>query len=613
MSDRFRQTCHWGAELVDGGAHFRLWAPAHDEISLIVSDTGKALPMARDDAGWFELVTDKLPVGFGYQFRLPDGLKVPDPAARAQKGDVHGPSLLVDPLAYQWRKPDWKGRPWEEAVIYELHTGTFSAGGNFAGIARQLDRLASLGVTAIELLPVAQFSGSRGWGYDGVLLYAPHIAYGGPDGLKALVDAAHERGLMVLLDVVYNHFGPDGNYLAAYAPQFFDAKRHTPWGPAIDFSRPAVRSFFIDNALYWLNEYRFDGLRFDAIDHIEDESEEPILAELARTVRETIPDRHIHLTSEDDKNSTALLEFGPGNQPRSFTAEWNDDWHHAMHHVLTGEDDGFYQDYVEAPGERLTRILAQGFDYQGETSAHRGGKPRGEPSSHLPPTAFIDFLQNHDQTGNRPFGERIGALASDPAVEAALALLLLSPHIPLLFMGEEYGEETPFQFFTDFREALAASVREGRRREFSQVRAFADPALRDRIPDPNALETYRDSRLKPEVLPDWVREARQAFVTQLLHIRRKKIVPLLSRIGADAGEVVAQRDRAFAVRWRVSDGGALLLAANLADDASTLGDVNAGALVFERPPAAGAALAEGFLPGWAVVCGIEQPGSGDLD
>ena len=370
-----------------------------------------------------------------------------------------------------------------------------------------LDRLADVGVTAIELLPVAQFAGNRGWGYDGVLLFAPHIAYGGPEGLKRLVDAAHARGLMILLDVVYNHFGPEGNYLHLYAPDFFNPKRHTPWGSAIAFERQPVREFFIHNVLYWLNEFHFDGLRFDAIDQIDDPSGEEILAEMAREVRARFPDRHVHLTIEDDDNSTRLLQFDADNRPRLFDAEWNDDWHHAMHALLTHEDTGYYQDYADAPARRVADTMAQGFGYQGEPSPFRGGRKRGQPSAHLPPTAFIDFVQNHDQVGNRAQGDRITTLAEPEAVEAALALLLLSPHIPLLFMGEEYGEERPFQFFTDFKGDLAEAVRKGRNEEFRNNKAFAEAFKQALVPDPNALSTFTTSMLKPETIaPDRIRE-----------------------------------------------------------------------------------------------------------
>ena len=418
---RFAHRLPWGAEVLDGGARFKLWAPAQDKVSLL-SDSGATVSMTKESGGWFEVTTDAIPLDSGYHFVLADGMRVPDPAARAQMGDVHGPSRLVDPKSYEWRNAGWKGRPWEEAVIYELHTGTFSADGTFDGVVKDLDRLVDVGITAVELLPVAQFAGNRGWGYDGVLHYAPHVAYGGPEGLKRLVDACHARGLMILLDVVYNHFGPDGNYLHLYAPDFFNAARHTPWGSAIDYERAPVREFFLHNVLYWLEEYRFDGLRLDAIDQIKDPSQEEILAEMAREVRARFPDRHVHLTIEDDENTTRLFKFDAENRPRLFDAEWNDDWHHAMQSLLAHDDAGYYQDYADNPVKRIAETMATGFGYQGGPSPFRGGKPRGEPSAHLPPTAFIDFLQNHDQVGNRAQGDRITTLAAPQAIAAALAL-----------------------------------------------------------------------------------------------------------------------------------------------------------------------------------------------
>jgi maltooligosyltrehalose trehalohydrolase len=597
MAPRRAHSSPWGAEIVDGGARFHLWAPAQAKVSLL-TESGATIPMHKADKGWFEVTTDAVSPGGGYHFVLADGMHVPDPAARAQMGDVHGMSRLVDPRSYEWQTPDWTGRPWEEAVIYELHTGTFSAEGTFDGVAQHLDRLADVGVTAIELLPVAQFAGNRGWGYDGVLLFAPHIAYGGPEGLKRLVDAAHVRGLMILLDVVYNHFGPEGNYLHLYAPDFFNPKRHTPWGSAIAFERQPVREFFIHNVLYWLNEFHFDGLRFDAIDQIDDPSGEEILAEMAREVRARFPGRHVHLTIEDDENSTRLLQFDADNRPRLFNAEWNDDWHHAMHALLTHEDTGYYQDYADAPARRVADTMAQGFGYQGEPSPFRAGRKRGQPSTDLPPTAFIDFVQNHDQVGNRALGDRITTLAEPEAVEAAIALLLLSPHIPLLFMGEEYGEERPFQFFTDFKGDLAEAVRKGRNEEFRNNKAFAEAFKQALVPDPNALSTFTTSMLKPQTSP------RTAFVKRLIATRFAHVVPKLAEIGGHAGKVETLHGNAFVVSWQITDGGKLILAANLADTAADLAPL--GTPFFAHPLDAGVRLAQGTLPPWAVVASFSM-------
>jgi maltooligosyltrehalose trehalohydrolase len=604
MDGRFAHRMPWGAEIVERGARFRLWAPAQSEVELVVADTDHTLPMRDADGGWFEVTTDAVKIGRGYGFALTDGSFVPDPASRAQIGDVHGFSRLTDPLAYEWKAPGWKGRPWKEAVLYELHTGTFSQDGGFDGIARDLDRLAGLGVSALELLPVAQFAGDRGWGYDGVLLYAPHTAYGGPEELKQLIDAAHERELMMLLDVVYNHFGPDGNYLQLYAPGFFHPQRKTPWGAAIAFDQRAVRDFFVHNVLYWLEEFRFDGLRFDAIDKIEDQTDEPILAEMAREVRTYFADRHIHLTIEDDNNSTRLLEFDGHNRPCLFNASWNDDWHHAVHALLTGERDGYYQDYADAPTKRIAESLVQGFGYQGEPSPFRGGRRRGEPSAHLPPIAFIDCLQNHDQVGNRAVGERITSLAPAEALEAALAVLLLSPHIPLLFMGEEYGERKPFQFFTDFKSDLAEAVRKGRSEEFRNNQAFAEAFAQNIVPDPNSPETFAASRLSRVRSRGGDAAARAKLIRSLIQARFAHIVPKLPNIGGHAGKVEAIDGGAFTVRWRFADVGVLKLSANLADKEARLPESDAETLIFAHPEGAAAALAQGQLPPWSVVASM---------
>ncbi len=404
----FRHTLPFGTEAErNGDTRFRLWAPSVPAVALEIEGRD-AVPMQSAADGWKEAVTS-CPVGARYGFRLPDGLRVPDPASRQQANDVHDQSVVVDPEAYEWRHGSWIGRPWHEAVVYELHPGAM---GGFEGIRSRLPALRELGVTAIELMPVADFPGRHNWGYDGVLPYAPDAAYGTPAQLKALIDAAHGIGLMVILDVVYNHFGPDGNYLHAYAESFFRNDLSTPWGAAIDFRRPEVRNYFIQNALYWLMEYRFDGLRFDAVHAI---SEPDFLDEMARTIRRSVePGRHVHLILEHEGNKASHL------RPGLFDAQWTDDWHHCLHVMLTGEHEGYYEDFQDA-ARLLARCMAEGFAYQGEVSPH-SGHPRGEPSAELPTTAFVICLQNHDQIGNRAFGERLAQLADPQALRAATAL-----------------------------------------------------------------------------------------------------------------------------------------------------------------------------------------------
>ena len=544
----------WGAvRRADGGVRFRLWAPDCEALTLRLD--GSDQPMEPAGGGWFETVAEAAE-GAPYAFVLPDGTTVPDPASRRQDGDVHGPSCVTG-SDYAWQT-GWDGRAWEEAVICELHIGTFTADGTFRAAIGRLDALADTGFTAIEIMPVAQFAGSRGWGYDGVLPYAPHPAYGTPDDLRAFVDAAQQRGLMVLLDVVYNHFGPEGNYLHAYAEPFFDASRHTPWGAGIDYTRTPVRRFFIENALYWLREFRLDGLRLDAIDQIRDPSEPELLVELAQEVRARITDRPVHLTTEDNRNVTHLHERRNG-AVALHTAEWNDDMHNAAHVLATGEADAYYRPFADDPSRHLARALAEGFAFQ--------GPERGEPSAHLPPAAFVDFLQNHDQTGNRALGERLVTL-TDPAMHDALtAILLLSPHVPLMFMGEDWGETRPFLFFAGFDGDLGRAVTEGRRREFADFPAFAGHT--GDIPDPIDPATFAASRL------DWARRdtpggmAAREKVRHLLRLRRDRIVPHLARAGGHAGTVRVAGDGRIAVDWRLGDA-RLALRANLGDSAADL-------------------------------------------
>jgi malto-oligosyltrehalose trehalohydrolase len=572
----------FGANLVERNrTRFRLWAPAQSAVAVAIEGRTPE-PMARGADGWFEVEAD-CGADTHYRYVLHDGTAVPDPASRGQSGDIHGFSVVVDPSSYRWRNRAWQGRPWTDTIVYELHAGLL---GGYAGVARELPRLAALGVTAIELMPIAEFPGARNWGYDGVLSFAPECSYGTPDDLKALVDAAHGHELSIFLDVVYNHFGPDGNYLSLYAPQFFREDVTTPWGPAIDFRRQEVRRFFTANAIYWLDEYRFDGLRFDAVQAI---TERDWLEEMAAAVRKTIaPGRQVHLVLENDNNDAALLA-GP------FDAQWNDDGHHVLHVLLTGEHDGYYGDYVPDPAQRLARCLKDGFVYQGEASPHRGGKPRGTPSGNLPPTAFVLFLQNHDQIGNRAFGERLTVLADPRALEAAIALQLLCPQIPLLFMGEEFASTSPVLFFTDHNPDLAKAVREGRQREFAGFSQFSDPAQLAKLADPNDISTFECS--KPE--PDAERgRRREELYKQLIAIRRAEIVPRLK--GACAVNARAVGEHAVVAHWRMGDNALLTVGTNLGAEAVVM-PVHQGRVLFASSPAAAASCDAGRLEPYATV------------
>ena len=603
-----RHDTPFGAECrSDGSVRFRLWAPAARGVELCLGSAKgpMRIPLDRRDNGWFELVTNAAGPGTKYKFRIDNEREVPDPASRFQPQDVNGPSEVIDPDAFDWQDLAWRGRPWEEAVIYELHVGAFTPRGTFAAIAEHLDYLSDLGITALELMPVGDFPGQRNWGYDGVFPFAPDSTYGGPEDLKELIQSAHSRDIMVLLDVVYNHFGPEGNYLGFYAPQFFTDRHRTPWGKGINFDGPesrVVRDFFIDNALYWLNEYHFDGLRLDAVHAITDDSELHILAELADAVRKSLgQDRHIHLVLENDNNQSRYLRRSEGCQPQAYTAQWNDDIHHALHVLITGERDGYYCDYSKQPIDQLGRCLINGFAFQGETSLHRDSQPRGESTDGLPLTAFISFMQNHDQIGNRAFGERITNIADPAAVRAAAAILLLAPSPPMIFMGEEFGAETPFLFFCDFKGDLAAAVTAGRRDEFARFSRFTDPADRERIPDPNAVTTFEASRLNWNVITQPRHREWLGLYRQLLKLRRDRILPLLSTACRVQADYEVRGNRGLTARWKFSDNSQLTLVANLRSESLSLLDVPDKPILYANNQVSIDALQQGILPAWSVV------------
>jgi maltooligosyltrehalose trehalohydrolase len=581
----------FGTEISPKGVMFRLWAPGARTVELVLENkTGdRFFPMAGDRQGWYRLLSPRAGPGSHYRFRIDSDLLVPDPVSRCQAEDIHGPSVVIAPEAFPWQDHSWQGRPWEEAIIYELHTGTFSPDGTFAGVIDRLDYLAELGVTAVELMPVADFPGQRNWGYDGALLFAPDRAYGAPEDLKSLIQAAHARNMMVFLDVVYNHFGPEGNYLYVYAKNdFFDQSRHTPWGAAIRFDGPTrslVRRFFIDNALYWLEEYHIDGLRFDAVHAIDDGSSPHILEEIASAVRNG-PGRHrqIHLILENDRNQARYLQRSANGTCPLYNGQWNDDIHHACHVLLTGEQHGYYGDYTQLTLSLLGRCLTEGFAYQGQPSSYHNDRPRGEPSAHLPPTAFVSFLQNHDQIGNRAFGERLVLLAPQPLVQVVVALLLLAPSPPLLFMGEEFAAQTPFLYFCDFGPDLADSVREGRRREFSRFPEFSDPTARERIPDPGSEDTFRRSRL------NW-QQADRANGREMLHLyrsllalRKEIIIPRLAGLQGNTAGYALIGDAGLHVRWELGEGSHLEVLVNFSEAPLSGVPMDGDALLYALPP-----------------------------
>jgi malto-oligosyltrehalose trehalohydrolase len=583
----------FGPVVAEDGVTFRIWAPRQRSVSLRLDGRPDALMEAQAD-GWFTLLQLDAGPGTRYSFVTADGTVVPDPGSRYQPDDVHGPSEVVDE-GFAWKQSGWRGRPWAEMVIYELHVGTFTPQGTFLTAIERLDHLGDLGVTAIQLMPVNQFRGDRGWGYDGVLPYGPDNSYGRPEDLKTLIDAAHARNICVFLDVVYNHFGPDGNYMPSYAPLF--TERHsTPWGDGINYDddgSPEVRKFIVENVVYWIEQFRIDGLRFDAVHAIKDDSEEHLLQVIARRARQAAGDRHLHLIVENEDNHSDLLERDADGKPQLFTAQWNDDIHHVLHAAATGEDFGYYADYAHDAG-KLVRGLGEGFVYQGEEMPYRGS-PRGQPSSHLPPVAFVSFIQNHDQVGNRAFGDRLPDVASALANRAVAGIYLLAPQIPMMFMGEEWGARTPFPYFCDFDDDLNDLVRKGRRKELSRLPGFDEDSAAS-TPDPTDIETFRSAKL------DWDELGRDehcrmlALYRELIAVRRRDIIPFL----ADCKTVSSSSTGGVAtVVWALGADRRLQLVANLSEQPRSFGEENKGRTIWSTGHATGSVIAP-----WTVVWSI---------
>jgi maltooligosyltrehalose trehalohydrolase len=596
----------FGAQVMPAGVRFRLWAPAARSVELLLYGLAVpvAEPMRASAGGWFERIEPAARAGTRYRFRIDGELEVADPASRCNPKDADGPSLVVDPATFDWGPQQWRGRPWHEAVIYEIHVGSFTTAGTFRAAIERLDHLVSLGVTLLELMPLADFPGERGWGYDGVLPFAPDSAYGSPDDLKALIRAAHERQLGVLLDVVYNHFGPEANFLPRYAPQFLTAQHRTPWGDAMNFDAagsPEVRDFFVHNALYWLEEFAFDGLRVDAVHAIHDESEVHILTAIARAVRDGPgATRYVHLIAENAANEAQRLGY-PQVRER-FDAQWNDDVHHCLHVLLTGETEGYYTDFGQQPANQLARALAEGFVFQGEYSRHDQGA-RGSVSTHLPPTAFVNFLQNHDQIGNRPLGDRLASLvASQAALRAAVAIVLLGPAIPMLFMGEEWGAREAFAYFCDFKPELAAKVRAGRAQEFSGF-AQLKGGEGTSVPDAAAASTFESARLYWGQLEDPGSAETLAFYKRLLALRRAEIAPRIPLIRA-SHYVGGGAGSASRVSWTLEDGSELLLIFNLSARRVPAPGRNEGRVLYAT---SGAGTPPSALEAWSVLWLHQDP------
>lgn len=491
----------FGGSWRQGKAHFRVWAPDAGLVQLKLYDDPlkpDLLPMKKEAAGFFSLELDHARLGGLYRYQMDDNDPWPDPASRFQPQGVHGPSQLIDPSAFAWTDDNWTGVSRENLVLYELHVGTFTPEGTFAAAAKKLPFLRDLGITALELMPVADFPGSRNWGYDGVALFAPARCYGTPDDLRKFVDTAHQLGLAVHLDVVYNHLGPDGAYLPAFSSLVFSKRHQSPWGAGLNFDGPGsdvLRRFFIENAIRWVHEYHFDGLRLDATHAIVDDCQTYFLEDLGRAVHESMQGakRRVLIIAEDDRNlariATPLDQGGWG-----LDGIWADDLHHEMHVCLTGQRDGYFADFTGTAAD-IAATVCKGWFYSGQFAEYFG-KNRGTDPCVLPPSVFIVCLQNHDQIGNRAMGERLNHLVDLASYRAASVLLLLVSETPLLFMGQEWASSSPFQYFTDHNPELGHKVTEGRRREFARFASFSDPAARERIPDPQAESTFARSILK---------------------------------------------------------------------------------------------------------------------
>jgi maltooligosyltrehalose trehalohydrolase len=585
-----------GACIADGHVDFRVWAPRAETLDVLLEHENPQLPhrlrMRRDSDGYFSATLPGAADGLLYRYRIDGSSAYPDPASRFQPQGVHGPSQVVNLRRFAWSDENWRGITADNLVIYELHVGTFSPEGTFEGVRRRLGRLRELGVSAIELMPVGDFPGSRNWGYDGVALFAPARCYGKPEDLQRLVDSAHELGLAVILDVVYNHFGPDGNYTGLYSSSYMVKSRWNEWGDCVNLDGPGsgpVREFFIQNALHWLREFHVDGLRLDATHALVDESQRHFLAELTERVRQCIRDREIVLIAEDERNLARLAQraeqggFG-------LDAIWADDFHHEIRRLLAGDDEGYFRDY-DGSVAQLAEILNRGWLYCGEHSVHQGG-PRGSKPEGLAPEQFIFCLQNHDQVGNRALGERLHHQIDPAAYRAASAVLLLAPEAPLLFMGQEWAASTPFRYFTDHHAELGRNIAEGRRNEFRHFKAFVEPAMRERIPDPQADETFRSSRL------DWGECERQPhrgtweLYRSLLHLRHAE--PALGKSTRRKFSAIAWDDETLVLSFAAQDGSALLLVARLR-----------GAGVFRLAKRAGAGVPRGAR--WQTVLHTEEP------
>ena len=588
----------FGAEIEQSGSvRFRLFAPGTASVQLKFEGNDPAQAMLSPEPGWYEHISDRAGAGTLYTFLLADGTEVPDPAARYQPRDVHGPSEVIDPDTFTWTDEKWTGRPWEEVVLYELHVGTFTPEGTFRSALPKLDHLVELGITAIELMCVTDFAGNRNWGYDGVLLYAPDSAYGRPEDMKAFVDAAHQRGLMVLLDVVYNHFGPEGNYLTKYFPQILSECHTTPWGCGLNFDSEGngeVREFIVENALYWLEEFHVDGLRVDASHAMIDESPKHVLDELRDSVKAAGGGRKIHLILENECSMAERLKRDANGAPESYSAQWNHDITHLLAAILgrscqdRRSDDG-------GETQKLGEALTHGFVIAADES-------HTHISSKVPPTAYISFIQTHDLVGNRIFGDRITSAAAAVRVKAIAAIYLLLPQIPMLFMGEEWAESAPFPFFCDYHGPLADEVRKGRRDQLSRQDPAPSEEEMQRAPDPQAEATLRSAQLHWGEIQSEPHAGWLSWYRKLLQVRRDSVVPLLPGIHRRCGSYEVLGPGALKATRDLAGGSKLHLAANLCDEESGNFGAASGNVIWME-----GSEHDGVLGGWSVRWDVEHP------
>lgn len=533
--------------LGEGRCQFCVWAPQMQRVEVRIVSPKERVISLRQDKGYHQASVEKVEPGSLYFYRLDGQKERPDPASRFQPQDVHGPSQVVDP-DFPWQDKSWLGLPLQDYILYELHVGTFTPAGTLEAIIAHLDELQNLGITAVELMPVAQFPGNRNWGYDGVFPFAVQNSYGGPAGLKKLVNACHQQGLAVVLDVVYNHLGPEGNYLRDFGPYFTD-RYQTPWGQAINFDGPhsnEVRRFFIENALYWIREFHIDALRLDALHAIFDSSAQPFLQELATHVHMEGKrmDRRVYLFAESDRNDSRFIRI-PDREGYGLDVHWNDDFHHALHTLLTGEHAGYYLDFGSL--QDLAKAYEEGFIYSGQHSPYRQRR-HGSSSHDLPAYRFVVFAQNHDQVGNRMLGERLSTLVPLAGLKLAAGAIILSPFIPLLFMGEEYGERAPFLYFISHSDpALVEAVRRGRKEEFSGF------AWQGELADPQDEGTFLASKLQQELRSQGHHQMLREFYKELIRLRRT--LPALAFLSKKQIEVVSwEREKVLLLRrWQEED------------------------------------------------------------